>query len=363
MGVEEELLLVDPATGQLAAVSDRALEARVEYAADGGAGGSTLEQELYLHQLETASKPWADLDSLRTDLVGCRRAAVDAARAVGAAPVAVGMPLLPERSARLTPKQRYVTMMADYAIGPGSLACGMHVHVDVSDDDEGVAVIDRMRPWLPTLAALTSNSAFHDGRDTDYASWRTVVWGRWPSAGPSQEFGSVETYRAVVQDMITSGAALDEGMVYFDARLARAYPTVEIRVADVCTDLEDVLLAAAVARALVETCAAEWRAGVGGAPWRVEVLRGARWRAARFGTAAELYDAATRTVLPAAEALDALVAYVGDALDDAGDTAFVEAAVKRLLREGTGAERQRRVQADKGDLAAVVADLVERTAV
>ncbi len=108
----------------------------------------------------------------------------------------------------------------------------MHVHVDVADDGEGVKVIDGLRPWLPVLRAMSVNSPYWRGTDTGYASWRSQVWARWPTAGPSDLFQDPEGYRAATEALVRSGAALDLGMLYFDARLSQSYPTVEIRVFD-----------------------------------------------------------------------------------------------------------------------------------
>ena len=130
---------------------------------------------------------------------------------------------------------------------------GCHVHVSISSPDEGVAVLDRIRPWLPVLLALSANSPFWQGRDSAYASFRYQAWTRWPSAGPTDAFGTVEVYRQTVQQMVRTGTLLDTGMVYFDARLSDHYPTIEIRISDVCLYADDAALIAALARALVET--------------------------------------------------------------------------------------------------------------
>jgi len=129
------------------------------------------------------------------------------------------------------------------------LTCGCHVHVGISDADEGVAVLDRVGPWLATLLALSANSPFWQGRDSEYASFRYQVWGRWPSSGPAGPFGTSRAYRETIEQMVDSGTLIDPGMVYFDARLSERYPTVEIRIADVCLRAEDAVLVAALARA------------------------------------------------------------------------------------------------------------------
>ena len=140
------------------------------------------------------------------------------------------------------------------------LTCGCHVHVGISSADEAVAVLDRIRPWLAVLLALSANSPFWQGRDTSYASFRYQAWGRWPTAGPTEVFLTVEAYRQTVRQMVGTGTLLDSGMVYFDARLSEHYPTLEVRIADVCLHADDAVLIAALCRARVDTEARSWQA-------------------------------------------------------------------------------------------------------
>ncbi|MBW9214502.1 glutamate--cysteine ligase [Mumia sp. zg.B53] len=353
MGIEEELLLVDPATGLTKTVSQRALRRHD--------GDADLEHELFLEQLETMTSPHARLTDLATDLHDVRRQTVAAARAAGAAAIASGTSPLPSGESEVTPKARYERMLDEFgAIGESAAVCGMHVHVDIHDDEEAVGVIDRVRPWLPVLLALSANSPYDDGRDTAHASWRSRRWTEWPTAGPVEPFGDAATYDVAVEELITSGAALDEGMVYFDVRRARSYPTVELRVTDVCTDVRDGVLLAGLCRALVETEARAWADGKPLDPWRVELLRGARWQAARYGLSDTLLDPRSRQQRPAAEVLGGLVEHVADALAATGDTDLVCAGIDRILRDGNGADHQRRV-GSTGDLRAVVTDLAART--
>ncbi len=352
MGVEEELLLVDPGTLRLKPVSDRVV----------GHGDGDLEQELFLDQVEIASDPAADLDTVVADLRERRRTAAEAAASEGATLMAAPTPVLPHPEHEVTPKQRYQTMMGRFGeLGRRAVVCGMHVHVDVHSPDEGVGVVDRLRPWLPVVQAISTNSPYNEGVDTGYASWRAQVWDAWPSAGPAEPFGDAEHYRAAVKRLVASGAALDEGMVYLDARLARAYPTVEVRVADVCTDLETTALVAALIRALVTTVASEHADGLPLEPWRVDLLRGARWRASRHGLADRLVHPGTGDLVPAYDAVEALVAHVLPALEAAGDADRVARRLQHLEQHGTGAQRQCRTAGDDTDLEAVVRDLLDRT--
>jgi glutamate---cysteine ligase / carboxylate-amine ligase len=277
---------------------------------------------------------------------------------VGARAVAVPTPVLAEDDAEVTPKARYRTIHAEYGeLARQSLACAMHVHVDVTDEEEAVRVVDRIRPWLPVLVALSANSPYWHGRDTGHASWRSQVWGRWPTAGAAQPFGDLRSYRAVTERMIGWGGAIDPGMLYFDVRLSERYPTVEVRVADVTTDVEDAVLVSLLARALVATVA------VDATPpsWRADLLRVAGWRAARFGLAGDLVHPVEQRLAPAREVFDATVRHVRPALEEAGDLERVTGSFERLVATGTGATRQRSVFESTGDLRAVVADLARRT--
>jgi carboxylate-amine ligase len=237
--------------------------------------------------------------------------------------------------------------------------CGMHVHVAIESPEEGVKCLDRIAPWLPVLLATSANSPFADGMDTGYASWRTQLWSTWPSAGPTEAFGSLDGYRRACDRMIASGAARDRGMLYFDARLSEGQPTVEVRVLDAVTDPGDLGLLAALVRALVETAAGDWPDTL--PVWRAEELRSARWRASRYGLADDLLDPAGHSRRPAREVLTTLVDLVAERLDAAGDTELVEAGVDRVL-QGTGASRQRAAYERTGSLEGVVDDLLDRTA-
>jgi len=362
IGVEEELLLVDPANGELANAAGAVLHKhRTER---GGAPPPSpsrdLEGELLRHMLETHTDPSADLAEIGRQLREARRTAIAAAEESGVAVAAVATAPLGSAAPAVSPNPRYERIVQEFGdTGRGAGTLGMHVHVDVSDDEEGVRVIDGLRPWLPLLTALTSNSPYASGRDTGYASWRQQVWTRWPTSGTAEPYGSAAEYHRVRDTLIRVGAALDEGMLYFDARLSATYPTVEIRVADTCTDLDDALLAAALARALVETTAE--RSDPGEAV-RSDLLRAAWWRAARYGLTGELVHPMSWDLVSAAVALRALAQAVGPALASAGDTDLVDDGLSRLATRGTGARRQRQAFERSGDLRGVVADLVRRTA-
>jgi glutamate---cysteine ligase / carboxylate-amine ligase len=337
VGVEEELLLVEPGTGQPLAVAETAL----------GAAGQQEETELAFElqrqQLETNTTVCRDLGELAREVRRCRSRAAEAAAGAGARVAALGTspaPVLPQ----LVREGRYLRMARAFGlIAQEQLTCGCHVHVGISSADEGVAVLDRIRPWLAVLLALSANSPFWQGRDTSYASFRYQAWGRWPTAGPTEPFGTVEAYRQTVRQMVGTGTLLDSGMVYFDARLSEHYPTLEVRIADVCLHADDAVLIAALCRALVDTEARRWQAGADVPGQRTEMLRLAAWRASRSGLDDALLDPRTGQPEQAATVAKALLDHVRDALDEAGDTAAVSDLLADVLARGNGAAFQRSV--------------------
>lgn len=360
MGVEEELLLVDPHTGEPRGVAGSVVE-NAGIAAPPDLGPDVVDQELQNEQIETATAPCVTTGELETELRRRRRVAADLARRSGAAAVPLALsPLGTEPS--VGPGERYARIRERYGLlAADQLSCGCHVHVELTSDEEGVGVLDRVGPWLPVLRALSANSPYWEGADTGYASYRTSVWSRWPSAGPSGPFGSVAGYEDAITAMLDTGTLIDRGMVYFDARLAREQGTVELRVADVCLDVEDALLLAALSRALVDTAARRWRDGAPPSSTRPEVLRLAHWQASRTGLGGELVHPATGRPVDAHAALDALCTFVSDAVDDAGDADLVRAGVARLRERGTGADAQRAIRDRTGSLEGLVREVATRS--
>jgi len=369
LGIEEELLVVDQETGEPSARAERVIRrapwqlrdqdaSRWDHDGPGGNVGPELKQQ----QLEVDTPPRARLEELLEDLRAWRRASATAAEQEGALIVASGTSPAPVKPLT-TPDERYGRMVDRFGVtAEDQLTCGCHVHVSVEGDDEGVGVLDRIRPWLPALLAISANSPFWSGRDSGYASFRSQAWNRWPSAGPTDVFGSADAYHRLVDDMIASGVILDDGMVYFDARLSSSYPTVEIRAADICLDPADAVLVAGLCRGLVETAAREWAAGRPPAALPTAMLRLAMWQAAKSGVEGQLLDPGTSRPRPAREVLDALVDHVRPALDEAGDLEQVRAGVDRVVARGNGAVRQRSVLARTGSWTDVVTDLAKATA-
>ncbi len=369
-GVEEELLIVDPESGMLLALADLMLPSLVPLKEPDAARihatekpvheGADFSYELKLEQIETQTHPCLDYTELLRQLRRGRALADQAARAHGGRVAALATS--PQGSAtHLTPNPRYMTMQQRFGLTVrNQLTCGLHVHTYVQSPEEGVAVMDRIRDKLAVLIALSANSPFWNGAETGFESYRTQAWNRWPGSGPTMIFGSLPVYRRVVTRLVQSGVLMDEGMVYFDARLCRQHPTVEIRVADVCLRAEDAALIAVLVRALVESAAREWNDGVDPAPVPTLLLRMAAWQASNCGLRGELLDFGTFTPAPAADVVRALVDFVAPVLEEQGELEMVRVGVERILAEGTGSQLQRG-PFRAGGLPAVVERAVELT--
>ncbi|WP_210505423.1 glutamate--cysteine ligase [Naasia sp. SYSU D00057] len=357
-GVEEELLLIDESTGAPVPVARKVLDEHRAPRSGALPDEQQMTGELQQEMIEVCTTPQRELGEL-AEAIRAGRAFADAtAQTAGARAVPLATsPLLVQP--HLMPKLRYLQMRRRYGMTTrNSLTCGMHVHVAVKDDSEGVAVLDRIRAWVPVLLALSANSPFWQGEDTGHASYRYAAWLRWPTAGPTELFGTAENYARLEAEMAATGALLDSKMIYFDARLSRSHPTVEVRIADVCLTPEHATLIAALTRALVETAAREWRAGVPPVPAAAPTLRVASWQAALAGVRGDLVNPLTGRARPAADVVAALLEHVAPVLRELGEADEVAALAADVLDHGTGAERQRAVFARSRRLADVVADAI-----
>lgn len=320
-------------------------------------------RELQQSVVETNSRPHSELADLRQDLIRSRRELADAAERSGLAVVAAGtVPLARVEEIAVTPDARYLHMVDAYQrVAREQLICGAQVHVGVADRDLAVLALPWLAPWLPVLLAVSASSPYWLGEDTGYASWRTSVWQRWPTTGPAGTFASAAEYDDMVEGLLRSGVISDPGMVYYDVRPSRHLPTLELRITDACPDVDDVLLIAALFRALVVRGCANAAKGVRPPRMRDEWLRAATWRAARSGLEGELVDPVRLNAAPAAEVVRQLLETLRPQLEDMGDWEEATASANALLSQGTSAARQRTAVARGGSLADAVDLVVAQT--
>ncbi len=360
LGVEEEYFAVDAGTRRLV------VDATPILTAVGGPtdGYPSYADEFRLSMIESRTSPSDSLAGLRAEITVLRRRLAEAAAGSGHRIVAAGtVPLADWRTQVVNPKPRFLEVARDYArMADEHVVCGCHVHVGIDDRDVAIEVMNRVRPWLPVLLALSASSPFWMGEDTGYASYRSVIMSRWPMAGVPSAFGSYEEYTRAVQAVIEAGAAVDVRQAFWDVRPGVTHATLEFRVADSCPSVDDTILQAGLCRALVRTCLDELATGRPPVDHRPELVRAARWRAGRFGLSDRLLDPLTGELLPAGTVVDRVVAHVAGALDQSGDRDEVTALVERVRHRRSSAARQVARLAETDDLVSVIDLLVEETA-
>ncbi len=326
-------------------------------------GEPGVQPELMRFQVETATGVCTSLDGLGRELIRLRRLAAAAAARLGCRLVASGVaPYGTPGLAAVTPQPRYQELARRYgAVVAQAGTCACHVHVGVPTRDLGVQVLARLRPWLAPLLAVAANSPIAAGHDTGWASWRHVIQSRWPTATPPAVWPDAAAYDAAVRRLIGQGAALDERNVYFLARLSPRYPTVEVRVADVCLDAGTAVLLAGLTRALVATALAEACRGAPAAAPPARQVTAALAAAARHGLAGPGADPVTGQPADTAALRARLLDHVRPALSDHGDTETITRLLGRLEDRGTGADRQRALFTSGLSTPAVITALARAT--
>lgn len=352
VGVEEEFLLVDPERGEPIARNKQVAAYAAEHGVD-------LQLELTSCQVETTTDVMDSSSALRSELTRLRRVAGEAAAASGAQLLAVGLPPTVPHRFPVTPTARYRRIAHRFGmIAHEQGICGCHVHVAVPSRSHAIYVSNWMRPWLHVLLGLTANSAIYRNTDSGYASFRSVLWSRWPSSGPPPHFDSAAQYDAAVGMMERAGAALDDGMIYWDVRPSANFPTVEVRVSDVPATVAETVLVATLIRAGVMTalhghddgqpvpCLADYQ------------IRAAHWKAAHDGLEGDGIDLlGDQSTVPLRELLDRFVETVRPALLRLGDYEMVRDEIACVAAEGNGAMRQRLAWRRRREIADVIGEL------
>ncbi len=356
IGVEEEFHVVDVDTMALRP------DAGLVLAVARDRVGDQAQPELLADQVEVETKVCRTLDEVRAELVRLRRQVAEAAEAQGRCILASGThPFSTFEDQKVTPKERYLMLEHDYQhLAREQHICGSHVHVGVPDRDVAVQVMDRTRPWLAVLRALGANSPFWQGTDTGYASYRTEVFDRWPTTGTPAPQGSRAAFDSLLEALLATGVMRDAGALYWDIRPSARYDTLELRVADVGTTVDEDVMLAGLFRSLVRRCHADVVGGVPVDHPEPEVVRLARWRAARDGLEGNLVDLHEGRPVPARVAVGRLLDELRDDLEAHGEWEHVAELVGRQLAQGSGARRQREV-AEAAGLRALAAHLAART--
>ncbi|MFE2553697.1 glutamate-cysteine ligase family protein [Streptomyces sp. NPDC059355] len=302
---------------------------------------------------------------MRSELALLRRVMAEAAAGEGCLLVATGTPAVPPgRPPTVTPGERYERMAARWSSlvgGYDGMVCGCHIHVGVTGHAQALALANHMRPWLPTLQAIAANSPFSLGRDTGWASHRSVEWARWPGVGPAPLLDEVG-YERLAGHLVRSGTLLDRRMIYWHARPSEHVPTLEIRVCDVNADLDVVVLLTALVRGLATALLPDVDNGRPPLALPDGCLHAAHAHAAHRGLIGEGLDPVRGEHVPAVLLAERLLERAAPGLAATGDLDLVAELFDRLRRSGGGAARQRAAHVRRGRLTDVVGELARTTA-
>ncbi|MFY9712928.1 MAG: YbdK family carboxylate-amine ligase [Microbacterium sp.] len=330
-GVEEEFVLLDEESLVPLALGD-AIRKRI---ADESTLG-TVSAEYLTCQLECITDPVTTMPDAERQLRHLRGLLGAHAAARSAIAAASGTPFASTRTSAVSPSPHYDDVAVHLAhISREHEVNGLHVHVEVGDDEERVRALNRVRGWLPVLLALSGNSPFVDGVHSGFASWRSIVIRRLPSSWSPPRFHDFDDYRAHVAQLVDLKVIPEAASLAWAVRLSERFPTVELRVFDAQLQTEETLFAAALSRAIVLT---DDRISIG----ELDGIDASLWMAARRGMDARVIDPTTGAVADAWQVAGRMLDAIRPALAELGDEDLVDEHLERIHRHGTGAQRQSR---------------------
>ena len=334
-GIEEEYHLVDLATRDLAsapaAMMDQ-LTARL---------GDNFSPEFLRSQIEIGTPVLSSFKEARGELARLRGEIASCAREHGLAPIASGTPPVGRwATLETTPKERYQELARDLAIvGQRLVICGMHVHVGIEDPELRIDIMNQVRYFLPHLLMLSTSSPFWEGRDTGLKSYRLAVSQESPRKGLPGRFNGWDEYQRTIDVLVKAGVIEDATKIWWDLRPSARFPTLEMRITDVATRIDDAVTIAAL---YVSLCRMLYRLRSQNLSWRsypVFLLEENRWRAQRYGVTDQLFDFGRGVLVPYARLLDELLELVREDAAHFGCEAEM-AHARTILARGTSADRQ-----------------------
>ena len=356
VGVEEEFQIVDPATWELRSHVSELL------ASSAPTFGDQIKPELHQSIVEVGTKICAGVEELAEEIIRIRRDLADSAERVGLRVAAAGThPFSNWMDQVLSPGERYQNIVEEMGqLARSLLIFGLHVHVAVPDRESMIALMNEARYFLPHLLALSTSSPFWMGRDTGLKSFRTTVFRRFPRTGIPDHFGSWSDYEEYVDLLIKLRSIDNARKIWWDLRPHPTFGTLEFRICDVPTAPRASIAIAALAQAIIVKLFRLRERNLGFRRYHRALIEENKWRAARWGIEGKLIDFGKREEVPMRDLALELLAFVDDVVDDLGSRREVE-YVKKILSDGTSAERQVQVYQQTGDLRAVTQWLVQET--
>lgn len=356
IGVEEEFQIIDPTTCELRSHVMQLVSA---------ASASIVEQvkhEMHQSIVETGTKICENVSELRIEMHRTRGELVAAAERADLQVAAAGThPFSSWIDQVITPGERYQNIVEELQqLARSLLIFGMHVHVAMPDKQTTIDMMNMVRYFLPHLLALSTSSPFWMGRDTGLKSYRTTVFRRFPRTGVPEQFESWSAYENFINLLVRLNCIDNGKKIWWDVRPHPTFGTLEFRMFDVITKVEEAVAIAALTQAIVVKLHKLYKRNMSYRNYGRALIEENKWRAARYGIEGKLIDFGKEAEVPMRELAAELLEFVDDVVDELGSRSAVE-YVHTILNEGTSAERQLRVYQQTGDLKAVVRHLVEET--
>jgi glutamate---cysteine ligase / carboxylate-amine ligase len=336
IGIEEEYHLVDVATRALVAEAPADFIAECEREL-----GPHVSPEFLRSQIEIGTRPCRDLAEARAELQRLRAGIVASAARHGLAPIASSThPFARAGDALHTDRARYHELAHDLAgLGRRLLVCGMHVHIGIEDNEQRIDLMNQLRYFLPHLLMLTTSSPFWEGEDTGLKSWRLAIFRELPRTGLPGRFNSWDEYRQTVDVLVRGKVMEDASKIWWDLRPSARFPTLEMRITDVCSRVGDAVTVAALLVCLARMLHRLRRNNQSWRTYPVFLLEENRWRAQRYGLKGSLFDFGRGELVPYADLLEELFTLIHEDAVALGCLNDVLGA-RRILAEGTSADRQ-----------------------
>jgi glutamate---cysteine ligase / carboxylate-amine ligase len=356
IGVEEEFQIVDPSSGELRSHVSNIMEASSAHL------GEQIKPEMHQSIVEIGTRICGDVNELGVELRRIRGELVRAAERVNLQVAAAGThPFSNWIDQVISPGDRYKNIVEELQqLARSLLIFGMHVHVAVPDRTTMIDLMNMVRYFLPHLLALSTSSPFSMGRDTGLKSYRTTVFRRFPRTGIPDHFSSWSEYEDYVNLLVHLHCIDNAKKIWWDVRPHPTFGTLEFRIFDVATRVDEAIAIAALTQAIVVKLHRLYTRNMGFRIYPRALVEENKWRASRWGIEGKLIDFGKRSEVPMGILCGELLAFVDDVVDDLGSREAI-APIHTILREGTSAERQLKVYRDTGDLRAVVRHIVAET--
>ena len=357
IGIEEEYQIIDPVTRELKSYITEMLKADSAILRE-------IKPELHQSMVEVGTQVCHTPGEARTELIRLRGMVMDLAAQNGLVIAAAGThPFSRWSDQEITPLERYAGVKEDLQdLAQRLLIFGTHVHIGIEDREFLIDAMNTCRYFLPHILALSTSSPFWCGRNTGLKSYRSVVFSNFPRTGIPRSLESWADFESLVEVMVQTNSIPNASKLWWDVRPSWSYPTLEFRICDICTRVDEAVCIAAIFQAI---CFKLWKLRRDNLTFRhyaTSLIEENKWRAIRYGLDGKLIDLGKGVEFPARDLLRELIEwFLDDVLDELGSRREVEYAYT-ILAEGTSADRQLATWRETGDLRAVVDRLVAETA-